>query len=95
MIVLDGAMGTEIERRGLELPTPWWSAVAIRARPGLVAEIHADYAAAGATVHTACTFRCQPRVLGDAFRAFAREAVALARAAVPRGHTVAGSVGPL
>lgn len=95
MILLDGAMGTELERRGFLLAGPAWSASAIRGAPDLVSGIHADYAAAGATVHTACTFRCQPRVVGDAFRDLAREAVALARAAVPRDHEIVGSLAPL
>ena len=60
---LDGPMGTELERRGVALPAPAWSAAALASAPQLVAAIHADYAAAGADVATAATFRTTRRAL--------------------------------
>lgn len=93
MIVLDGPVGTELALRGVPTPPPAWSAAGLD-HPDVLASIHADYAAAGATVHTACTFRTQPRVCPD-FRERARLAVAIARGAVPSSHRVAGSLAPI
>lgn len=102
-LLLDGATGTEIERRGLPSELPLWSSHALVHAPEVVAEIHADYVAAGAELITANTFRTQARSLASAgleSRApeLTARAVALARrAAQPRGSTVfvAGSVSPL
>jgi S-methylmethionine-dependent homocysteine/selenocysteine methylase len=63
--------------------------------PDVVRAIHRDYAAAGATVHTANTFRTKRRQAGEAWERLLRRAVALAREAVPPGHRVAGSIAPL
>jgi S-methylmethionine-dependent homocysteine/selenocysteine methylase len=93
--LLDGPMGTELERRGVETALPLWSATALTTRPDLVARIHREYAAAGATVHTANTFRTNPRHAGANWREWTRRAVTLAREAVPPGHRVAGSVAPV
>nr|AYM54444.1 homocysteine S-methyltransferase family protein [Phaselicystis flava] len=93
--ILDGPMGTELAARGVPTPAPLWSAWALDHAPEVIAQIHRDYAAAGATVHTATTFRTKRRQAGDRWEALARRAVAIARAAVPAGHRVAGSVAPL
>ncbi len=93
--ILDGPMGTELLARGVETPVPRWSAAALESAPDVVAAIHRDYAAAGATVHTANTFRTKRRQLGEAWETLARKAVELARGAVPAGHRVAGSIAPL
>src|SRR5260221_11158877 len=65
-LILDGATGTELERRGFATRLPLWSAGAIDADPELVARIHADYLAAGVDVITANTFRTQRRTLAHA-----------------------------
>ncbi len=93
--VLDGAMGTELGRRGVPLAGRPWSARANLVAPEVVTAIHADYAAAGATVHTANTFRTTPWGLGEGWAAATTTAVALARRAVPSGHMVAASLAPL
>jgi S-methylmethionine-dependent homocysteine/selenocysteine methylase len=98
--LLDGPVGTELERRGLELPPPLWSARAIDDAPKLLREIHADYAAAGARVHTANTFRTDSWTLRKVGREdesdrLTREAVEIVRSAVPQDHWVAGSLSPL
>ena len=76
-------------------PAPLWSAHALRAAPDVLKEIHAAYALAGATVHTAATFRTQRRAAGEAWEQLARLAVSIAREAVPTTHRVAGSIAPL
>lgn len=95
MTVLDGPVGTELAARGVPTPLPGWSVDAIEAAPDVLAAIHADYAAAGATVHTTNTFRTRPDTAGKRWAELARRAVATCRHAVPRDHRVAGSLAPL
>lgn len=62
-LLLDGAVGTELERRGVPAPPPLWSAAALRSHPQVVQQIHAEYAAAGADILVANTFRTNVRTL--------------------------------
>ena len=62
-LLLDGATGTELERRGSDAALPLWSARALVTDPDLVGRIHAEYVAAGAELLTANTFRTQQRTL--------------------------------
>ncbi|MCK6503864.1 homocysteine S-methyltransferase family protein [Myxococcota bacterium] len=93
--LLDGPMGTELCRRGLPTPAPEWSAAALRDHQDLVAEVHRAYTAAGATVHTANTFRTQPRPCPHDWRQLLARAVGVARRCAPATHQVAGSMAPL
>jgi S-methylmethionine-dependent homocysteine/selenocysteine methylase len=45
--LLDGALGTELTRRGCDTRLPLWSARALMDAPEIVRRIHADYAARG------------------------------------------------
>lgn len=65
-LLLDGANGTELERRGAACELPLWSTRALLEDPALVRRVHADYAQAGADLLTANTFRTQRRVLAQA-----------------------------
>lgn len=94
-MVLDGPVGSELLRRGVPTPLPRWSADAIEAAPEVLASIHRDYAAAGATVHTANTFRTRARNVGPRWRELATAAVQIGRAALPAAHRLAGSIAPL
>jgi S-methylmethionine-dependent homocysteine/selenocysteine methylase len=104
-ILLDGATGTELERRGSPTALPLWSARALLDAPDLLQRIHADYAAAGAEVLTANTFRTQARTLahgglGDRALELTARAVELARQGAERGAPdralfVVGSAPPL
>ena len=104
-LVLDGANGTELERRGVPCGLPLWSTHALIQAPDIVARIHADYAGAGADVLTANTFRTQRRTLsraglGEQAAALTRLAVDLARRearrfADERSIQVVGSAPPL
>jgi S-methylmethionine-dependent homocysteine/selenocysteine methylase len=104
-LLLDGATGTELEHRGAACDLPLWSARALVESPEVVEDIHADYAAAGADLLTANSFRTQARTLargGLAARAaeLSTRAVRLARAGAARaapGRAVAvlGSAPPL
>lgn len=55
-VILDGAMGTELVRRGFELRAPNWSAAALSEAPEMVRGVHRDSARAGAQVITSNTF---------------------------------------
>ncbi|MEW5884361.1 MAG: homocysteine S-methyltransferase family protein [Armatimonadota bacterium] len=87
MDVLDGAMGTELQRRGAKVALPLWSAQALLDDPDLVLQIHLEYVQAGAQVLTANTFRTQRRTLEKvgkdraAARRLTARAVQLAREA--------------
>ncbi|MBT8453588.1 MAG: homocysteine S-methyltransferase family protein [Deltaproteobacteria bacterium] len=93
--ILDGAIGTELASRGLRLDAPQWSARAIGEAPKVLTEVHAAYAEAGATLHTANTFRTQPRAFGDGWLDALRDAVRIARDAVGPGQAVLGSMAPV
>ena len=92
--ILDGPTGTLLAERGVPTPLPGWSAHAIETHPDIIRDIHAEYADAGATVHTACTFRTTPRAVGDKWKDLAAKAIDLAREG-SRGGRVAASIAPL
>lgn len=84
--ILDGAMGSVLAARGVQVDGPAWSARALIEAPDQVAAIHRAYARAGARIHTANTFRADTAELID-------KAVQLARDNIGDG-LVAGSIGP-
>jgi S-methylmethionine-dependent homocysteine/selenocysteine methylase len=102
-LLLDGALGSELDRRGVDVSLPLWSARAVIEAPETLLEVHREYAAAGADIITADTFRTQRRTLDKAGVSqnaadLTAVAVHLARAAVAAAATpafVAGSMGPL
>ncbi len=65
-LLLDGATGTELNRRGVDTGLPLWSARALLQAPEVLRQVHADYLAAGAEVLTANTFRAHRRNLAHA-----------------------------
>jgi S-methylmethionine-dependent homocysteine/selenocysteine methylase len=103
LLLLDGATGTELNRRGIDTGLPLWSAKALITDAGLnvLRQIHLDYLKAGADVLTTNTFRTHRRALagqGHAARELTRLAVATAQEAVAlfgQDAQVAGSVAPL
>ena len=102
-VLLDAAMGTELQRRGADTRLPLWSARALAESPELISAIHEDEVAAGAEVLTANTFRTHRRTLEKGgLESRSREltllAVRLAREAAEgagREVFVAGSLSPL
>jgi S-methylmethionine-dependent homocysteine/selenocysteine methylase len=104
-VILDGAMGTELERRGFDARLPLWSAWALVEAPDLVKRIHADYVRAGAQVLTAATFRTTRHTMAkEKLASWAEEltalAIRLAREAAEDANpgvevSVAGSLAPL
>lgn len=86
-ILIDGATGTELARRGLDTGTPIWSALALLEAPQMVEAIHRDYLEAGAEVIITNTFRTQQRSvdklgMGDEAARLTALAVAIAQKAV-------------
>ncbi|MFN2386293.1 MAG: homocysteine S-methyltransferase family protein [Thermoanaerobaculia bacterium] len=102
-LLLDAAMGSELQRRGADTRLPLWSARALIEDPELVARVHREEVAAGADILTANTFRTHGRTLAKAGLAeraeeLTRLALELAREAAresPRTVLVAGSLAPL
>jgi homocysteine S-methyltransferase len=68
MMVLDGALATELELRGADLSDALWSAKTLIERPDLIREVHLDYFRAGADVATTVTYQAT-------FEAFARRGI--------------------
>lgn len=95
LTILDGPMGTELLARGVPTPLPGWSAHALDTDPDAVSQIHADYAAAGAAIHTTNTFRTTARLFPDRWRELTALAVECARSALPAEHRLAGSIAPI
>jgi S-methylmethionine-dependent homocysteine/selenocysteine methylase len=86
IIILDGAIGTELQQRGVPMDASAWCATAMKSRPHIVREVHEDYIRAGADVITANTFSTARHALevaglGDEVDALNRQAVELAREA--------------
>jgi len=48
LLVLDGALATELERRGYDLNDPLWSARVLIDNPEMISAVHTDYLEAGA-----------------------------------------------
>lgn len=103
-VIFDGAMGTELQRRGIYTGLPLWSAAALIDTPDAVRQIHADYIAAGAQIITTNTFRTTRYTFAragkyDQSRALTLKACEMARQAVAESGrsavTIAGSVATL
>lgn len=106
-LILDGATGTELNRRNVDTGLPLWSANALLndRDSDILRGIHLDYLEAGADIITTNTFRTHRRALapsGNAGRAleWTRRAVDIAReairaAACPSPRFIAGSISTL
>ena len=102
-LLLDGATGTELNRRGVDISLPLWSARAILEAPETLRQIHVDYLCAGADIITANTFRThrhnlKQAGLGERAQQLTCRAVEIARQAIESTGTralVAGAIAPL
>ena len=66
LLIIDGAMGTELEARGVPMNDKAWSGAALLSHPEIVREAHADYIRAGAQVVTTNTFAAGRSLLDGA-----------------------------
>ena len=105
-LIMDGAMGTELMRRGIELPLPLWSSMSNIDQFDQVMNIHKDYIDAGSDILTTNTFRTTPRTFIKAgysqneseiiSEQCCNMAIEAAKHAVKKENTlIAGSVAPL
>ncbi len=101
--IIDGAVGTELQRRGVPMNPACWSANAHLTHPEVLLEIHRDYIFAGATVISTNTFLAGRHILESSginnFEQVNRSAVDLAKQArdeVARDEVlIAGSLSTL
>jgi len=111
LLILDGATGTELTRRGVDTTLPLWSAGALIRASDTLRAIHGDYVRAGADIITTNTFRAHRRSLakgglGHRARELTHLAVQLVRDAIQQTDQqtnqlihqpifIAGSIAPL
>ncbi|MFT8320242.1 MAG: homocysteine S-methyltransferase [Bacillus sp. (in: firmicutes)] len=57
LVILDGAMATEIEKKGVNIKNSLWSAKAVIDNPNSIKQVHADYFEAGADIATTNTYQ--------------------------------------
>jgi homocysteine S-methyltransferase len=57
VVILDGALGTELERRGADLRDLLWSAKLLLDAPDLIRQVHFDYYRSGANVATTASYQ--------------------------------------
>ncbi len=98
ILVLDGAMGTLLQSRGL-LPSDYPPEALNIHHPKVIEKIHREYVASGADIILANTFganrlRLSEYHLHDHLEEVNRQAVRLARRAAGRKALVAGCLGP-
>lgn len=106
-IILDGATGTELNRRNVNTGLPLWSANALLNEHDakILQDIHEDYLHAGAEIITTNTFRTHRRALApsgnaDLARKLTHRAVEIARLAIENVRSdsqkfIAGSLSTL
>ncbi len=100
-LVLDGALGTELEGRGVNTSGKSWTARGLVSNADLIFRVHREYLWDGADILTANTFRTNPRALKDTgldAEELTKKAVRIARKArrmKDRGQQIAGSIAPV
>ena len=105
-LILDGAMGTELHKRGVSIELPLWSARAIIENPEIIEKIHIDYLNAGADIITTNTFRTDTRTFRKAnlsendARSATKQAIDIAKNAIKSSNSdkdiwIAGSMSTL
>lgn len=104
ILLLDGGLGQEIQKRSSEPASPLWSVNVMMNAPEIVEAVHADFIDAGAKVITLNTYTASPERLTrdgaiDLFEALHAQAIAIARLARDKsGKTdlqIAGCLPPL
>ncbi len=102
VILLDGAVGTQLQAMGVPMNLHAWAGAALQSHPFTVRRMHEDYVAAGVDVITTNTYasarhNLEPLGLGDQTRELNLRAVMLAedardKKARERPVSIAGSV---
>jgi homocysteine S-methyltransferase len=103
IIFLDGATGTELEKRGVPMHGKAWSAASLLTAPEIIRQIHVEYIQAGVDVITANSFSLtrhmlRPAGLEEHFVELNRRAIRLAKEARSESASspvaIAGSIAP-
>lgn len=110
LMILDGGLATELERRGHDVSSALWSAEVLRTNPEAIEQLHYDYFAAGARCAISASYQASYEGFAgiglgaDETTALLRRSVELARSArnrYQRDHpadsrklSVAASIGP-
>ncbi|CAY71922.1 S-adenosylmethionine-homocysteine methyltransferase [Komagataella phaffii GS115] len=63
--VLDGALGTELEKLGIDIKSRLWSGKALFYSPETITQIHSSYIQAGAELILTCTYQLSDQGLKD------------------------------
>ena len=63
IVLIDGGMGTELERVGAQMNANGWSGAALIEVPDVVRRVHREFVEAGAEVITVTTFSMAPHML--------------------------------
>ncbi|MEM7267905.1 MAG: homocysteine S-methyltransferase family protein [Pseudomonadota bacterium] len=100
VVILDGAIGTELERRGVQMDGALWCGRATVEQPDIVRAVHDAYLEAGADVITANTYATPTTAMHEAglsaeIAPWNQQAIKIAKdaaAASGRDVAVAGSV---
>lgn len=64
-LVIDGALATELEERGLDLNHALWSAKVLQEQPESIEKVHLDYFIAGADIAITASYQATPRGLSE------------------------------
>ena len=101
-LILDGAVGTELDKMGVPVNGPAWCAAALDTHPDTVRRLHEDYINAGADIITSNSYASSPHNLeaegigerADELNALSVQLVgeAIANAAPTRPVWIAGSM---
>ena len=109
VLILDGGLATELERRGHDISGPLWSARVLLEMPDAIEQLHYDYFASGADCVTSASYQAsydgfaKLGLTRDETTALLLQSVSLAQRARDRFNTqrtdgaeryVAASVGP-
>ncbi len=81
VVILDGALATELEDRGADLRDELWSARLLIEDPAAVRQLHVDYFAAGADVAISASYQAS-------FEGFARRGLSRSEGAALMQHSV-------
>jgi S-methylmethionine-dependent homocysteine/selenocysteine methylase len=100
IIILDGAIGAELEKKGAKMHKDLWCGTCSVERPDLVKKVHEEYISAGADIITTNTYATTPIAMkqygfDNQINKFNKESVQLAKEAVKnlnKDVAIAGSV---
>lgn len=81
-LVIDGALATELEKRGCDLRDELWSAKILIAEPDIIRQVHLDYFLAGANIAITATYQASERGLAEYRGLSSAEAETLVRRSV-------------